>query len=183
MVIGGGPIGSFPIGGLPEDFKVRFDVSEPVSGNSIIQVASLVGEGLIKHWHDNPDGLRLIDRRMFEELVAELFSGFGYEVELTRRTRDGGKDIVAVRSREVAVKFLIECKRPDPGNAVGVKAVRELHSVKVTEKATKAILATTTHFSRDAKLLFEQHRWELEPRDYGAIMEWMSSYLSLKGQL
>lgn len=179
MAISAGPIGSAPISG---HFEALFDVAEPAGERSIIQVASLVNEGLVNHLYNNPEGLRDIDRRLFEELVAELFSGFGYDVELTRRTRDGGKDIVAVKNREVAVKFLIECKRPEPGNPVRVSAVRELHSVKVSEGATKAILATTTHFTRDAKLFFEKHRWELEPKDFDAIRQWMSTYLHGKRQ-
>ena len=127
-----------------------------------------------------PDDLRVIDRRCFEELVAELFVGFGYEVELTRRTRDGGKDIVAIRRREVNSKYLIECKRPDPGNPIGISTVRELYGVKVDDGATKAILATTTYFTTDAKLFFDKHRWELEPRDFDDIHDWIDEYLRLR---
>lgn len=183
MAFGAYSFGSAPFGGKSEDFEAAFEVTQAIEGQSIIEVSALVGEALIQHWHRDPDALRYIDRRKFEELVAELFAGFGYEVELTQKTRDGGKDIVALKRREVDVKFIIECKRPNPGKPVGVSAVRELHSVKVTEGATKAILATTTYFSPDAKLLFERHRWELEPRDFNAIREWLVDYLRLKGRL
>ncbi len=120
-----------------------------------------------------------MDRRKFEELVAELFVGFGYEVELTKRTRDGGKDIVAIKRREVEVRFLIECKRPDISNKVSVGAVRELHGAKSDDPASKAILATTGYFTRDAVLYFERHRWELEPKDFNSIQDWIAQYLSL----
>jgi hypothetical protein len=36
-----------------------------------------------------------------------LFIGFGCEVELTRRTRDGGKDIIAIRRKEIDIRLLI----------------------------------------------------------------------------
>lgn len=183
MSFGSHSFGAASFGGAPEDFEAAFEVAQIIGGQTIIEVSSLVGETLIQYWHRQPEALRLIDRRKFEELVAELFAGFGYDVELTQQTRDGGKDIVALKRREVDVKFIIECKRPNPGKAVGVSAVRELHSVKMTEGATKAILATTTYFSPDAKLLFEKHRWELEPRDFGAIREWIADYLRLKGRL
>lgn len=164
------------------DFEATFDLDRPVAGSTIIVASSFVNQALLEYWQRNPNDLRLIDRRRFEELVAELFSGFGYEVELTRQTRDGGKDIIAVKRSEVAVKFLIECKRPDPGHLVGVGPVRELHSVKVTEGATKAILATTTSFTRDALQLFHRHRWELEPRDFHAIQQWIHEYLQLRAR-
>ena len=78
-----------------------------------------------------------MNRRGFEELVAELFGGFGYEVELTKQTRDGGRDIVAIKRGEVQVKYLIECKRPDPGGHVGVGPARELLGVLTDEKAQR----------------------------------------------
>jgi len=117
---------------------------------------------------------------LFEEIVAEIFSGFGYEVELTQRTRDGGKDIIAIRQTEVNLRFLIECKRPDPGNHVGVSVVRELYGVKIDDGATKAILATTTHLSNDAKLFIKKHQWELEAKEYNGILDWIKSYLTAK---
>jgi restriction system protein len=121
-----------------------------------------------------------MNRRRFEHLVAELFNGFGYEVELTKQTRDGGKDIIAVKRAELDLRFLIECKRPDPGDPIGVSTVRELYGVKVDDGATKAILATTTHFTPDAVVFSERNKWELELKDYDAIKEWITKYLGEK---
>ena len=122
-----------------------------------------------------------VDWRRFEELVAELFRGFGYTVELTKQTRDGGKDIIAIKRAEVQVKYLIECKRPDPGGLVGVCPVRELLGVWQDEKATKAILATTAYFSKPAKVLFDKHPWILEPKEYDDIKKWIDLYMNIKG--
>jgi len=55
--------------------------------------------------------------------------------------------------------------------------VRELYGVKCDERATKAILATTAFFSKDALLFFENHKWELEPKDYTGLMTWIRAYL------
>jgi hypothetical protein len=147
--------------------------------SSIVRVTGFVGPEIVKFFHKYPDALKTIDRRKFEEFVAELFLGFGFEVELTARTRDGGKDIIAISRREVHVKHLIECKRPDPGNPVRVEQVRALLGVKVSDRATKAILATTTHFSADALRMFKEHEWELEPRDFGGLQDWIRCYLGL----
>jgi HJR/Mrr/RecB family endonuclease len=179
-VLGFGPIGSAPIGALPDEFSASFELERKENGQTIVAIASFVDRALLERLREFPDDLRVIDRRRFEELVAELFSGFGYEVELTQRTRDGGKDIIAIKRREVDLKFIIECKRPDPGNPVGIAPVRELYGVKVDDGASKAILATTSYFTPDAKLFSEKHRWELELRDFEAIKGWIAEYTNSK---
>lgn len=158
--------------------ETKFDLEKPKKENSIVFVSDLVGRKLIEYYHQKPNELKSIDRRKFEELVAELFHGFGFEVELTQQTRDGGKDIIAVRQKLINEKYLIECKRPDPGGYVGVNPVRELLGVKTIESATKAILVTTAHFSKDAELLFEKKQWELEGKDYDGLREWIEQYRS-----
>lgn len=120
-----------------------------------------------------PDKLQELTARQFEAFVAEIWKRFGYEVELTSRTRDGGRDIVAVKSCETNLRFLIECKRYDRNRKVGVGIVRALYGVKMDEKATKAILATTSSFTRGALNFFVGHIWELEPRDYDGIVDWV----------
>ena len=144
---------------------------------SIATVVGSISKELILRIAQDPDLLRTLNRRLFEQLIAELFAGFGYQVELTAQTRDGGRDVIAVSRQHVAVKYLIECKRPDPGNPISVKPVRELLGVKTDEGATKAILATTTSFTKDALGFFARHQWELEPRDFDGVREWLKDYL------
>lgn len=95
------------------------------------------------------------DWRVFEEIVAEIFRKFGYEIELTKKTRDGGKDIIALRKSEdkVIERLLIECKHWQ--SKIYVKPIRNLIGVAVTqdELPTDVILATTSTFTEDAKEL------------------------------
>ena len=153
----------------------EFDVTTLQAGGTILTVSADVGARLVERYRDNPEALITMDRRKFEELVAEIFDRFGFTVELTARTRDGGRDVIAIRHDPVAVKYLIECTRPDPGGYVGVAPVRELLGVTTDERATKAVLATTARFSSDAKLLFERNEWILEGRDYGGVVNWLES--------
>lgn len=189
MAFGSGPFGDAPFSDIPGDelhdpeLQAEFNLDAVGNEKPIIEVVSFVEQALIEQLHKNPDALKVINRRRFEEIVAELWDGFGYEVELTKQTRDGGVDVIAIKRREVDVKFMIQCKRPDPGNPVQLWAVRELHSVKISEGATKGIIATTTHFTRDAKLFVAKHPWELEARDFEAIKKWIAQYLRLKGKL
>ena len=159
---------------------VQFALNKLVDTAPIIEVVDDVGKRLAKHFAEHPEAMRTMDRRLFEKLIAEVFRGFGYDVELTQQTRDGGRDIIAIRQHEVNTKYLIECKRPDPGGYVGVRPVRELYGVKCDERATKAILATTAYFSPDALLFFENHEWELESRDYAGLLDWLEAYKKME---
>lgn len=42
--------------------------------------------------------MREISPREFEEVVSEIFRSKGFEVDLTKRTANGGKDIIAVHT-------------------------------------------------------------------------------------
>jgi hypothetical protein len=142
-MLGLGALGELALGEGPR-LSAKFEPEREFNGQSLIQVIPFVDRELIRRFGQFPDELRLIDRRRFEEVIAEIWAGFGYAVELTQRTRDGGRDIVPIKRLEANLKFLIECKRPDPGNPVRIAAVRELLGVKHDEGASKAILVTTT---------------------------------------
>ena len=146
----------------------------------IVTVFAQVWDDLIKRLAKNPDEMKNLSSRNFEELIAEIWKKFGYNVELTKKTRDGGRDIVAIGGKVTAEKFLIECKKPVCASTVGVRPVRELYGVKMSEGATKAILATTAHFSKDAGLLFDKHKWELEGRDLEGITQWIDTAIRSK---
>lgn len=143
--------------------------------HGIVTVSGQVWAQLLDRLRSRPEELKTLNWRAFEELIAELWQMFGYEVELTQKTRDGGRDIIAIGSRLVYEKFLIECKRPGLGTKIGVRPVRELYGVKISEGATKGILATTAYFSKDAKLMFEKHKWELEGRDFDGLLDWINN--------
>lgn len=133
----------------------------------------LATQRLIDDARIEPAALLELSARQFEELIAEVWSRFGYVVELTARTKDGGRDVIAVRRAEAEVRYLIECKRYSPQHKVGVQFVRALYGVRTDERATKAFLATTSTFSRDALIFFERHRWELEARDFEGVRRWI----------
>jgi HJR/Mrr/RecB family endonuclease len=123
-----------------------------------------------------------IDARAFEEVVAELFHGFGYHVELTKRTRDGGRDVVAIRHSTIKDdKYLIECKHWE--GKVGVSVVRELMGVGVDEPNSGLILASTSGFTRDARVFAgrERVRWILALKDRDDIDAWVQEYARRRG--
>lgn len=88
--------------------------------------------------------------REFECLVERLYHYMGYQTQLTPRTRDGGRDIVATRTTEgMQEHLLIECKRYS--SAIDVKTVRALLGVISDEKVNKGVVATSSRFTRGAE--------------------------------
>jgi len=125
-----------------------------------------------------PQRLFDLSPRQFEELVADIWKRFGYVTELTRRTRDGGRDVIAIKEAEANLRILIECKRWSNANRVDVGIVRSLYGVKIHERSSKAILATTSRFTKAATDFFSEHLWELEPRDFDGVVEWLKLALA-----
>jgi hypothetical protein len=122
--------------------------------------------------------------RVFEEMVAEMFRKFGYEIELTKKTRDGGKDIIALRKNggEVTERLLIECKHWQA--KIDVNPIRNLIGVAVTqsELPTGVILATTSTFTEDAKELKMNSNIsiELDLKDCNDILNWIGDYNAIQ---
>jgi len=81
---------------------------------------------LIKLIQEDSSYLYWISPGEFEEIIAEIFRAQDYEVRLTKRTRDGGKDVIAIHRNELGLEtcYFIECKRHAPHRKVDVGIVR-----------------------------------------------------------
>lgn len=124
------------------------------------------------------------DWRLFEEIVAEIFTRFGFEVSLTKKTNDGGKDIIALRKESggVVERLLIECKHWK--DKIDVKPVRNLVGVAVTqdELPTGVILATTSEFNEGAKRIQVNPNIliKLDLKDYNDVLQWIGDYNAIQ---
>jgi restriction system protein len=143
----------------------------------IITFSSTLAEQLKR----TPEKMYQIQSREFEELIAELLHDQGFEVELTKATRDGGRDILA-RMHTKAFKFLclIEAKKHSKDRPVGVQLVRNLYGTFCDEQANSAMLVTTSYFTQEAKRFSERHEYHLSLRDYTDVVGWLSDYKSMK---
>lgn len=137
---------------------------------------------LILELKSSPELVREITPRKFEEVIAEIFRSKGFEVELTKRTRDGGKDIIAISTDKLGIKnkYFIECKRYAEKNTVGVDVVRALQGVKNTKDGpNKTIIATTSFFTEGAREFVENEaasQWDMSLADYNDILRWLNEY-------
>ena len=115
--------------------------------------------------------------RKFEEIVAELLTGLGYEVQLTPFSGDGGFDMYAAKNDAIGrFLFLVECKRYVPPGKVGIQVIRSLHGVVQQKNANAGIVATTSFFTKGAKEFQSKLKHQLHLNDYFALQSW------LKGQ-
>jgi restriction endonuclease Mrr len=114
--------------------------------------------------------------RQFEELVAELLSKEGFEVNLTKVTRDGGKDIFIAHNNRIGdFLYYIECKRYGIGNPIGVNLVRELYGTVSHDRATAGMLVTTSYFSPDALDFVRKIKHQISLKDYIMLQDWINS--------
>jgi hypothetical protein len=140
-----------------------------------------INEELVKFLAAHPEYLRTLDPRRFEELVAELFRDFGYDVVLTPKSKDGGLDIRVMRKESVGtLLYLIECKRYAQEKPVGVDIVRGLYGVATSERASGGLIVTTSHFTRGAKEFADKNRYQLSLRDYKDLLNWLKEYPTLR---
>ncbi|AVD54552.1 hypothetical protein BEH_24640 (plasmid) [Priestia filamentosa] len=136
-----------------------------------------INKELIRYIARNPEIMREINPRKFEELVAELFNNKGYQVELTPRTRDGGKDIYAIRKDSIGTTlYVVEAKRYSENNKVGVEIVRGLYGVKSAERANVGVIVTTSSFTQDAIEFASPLKYELSLNDYTDLKKWLIEY-------
>lgn len=133
---------------------------------------------LILQIYLNNEKLFQLHPREFEKIIAELLYFKGFEVELTKQTRDNGYDILALKYMDdlSPVKYLVECKKFRPDRKVGVEIVRSFKEVISTEQANKGIIVTTSYFSTDAIKKQKETPLLLDYKNKDDIMEWVNNY-------
>jgi restriction system protein len=166
-------IESFSVPGIlgpdGQPYSERIEVPE-----SVITTASRINYELLARLKDNPEILRELSPRQFEELIADLLDRQGYKVDLTPSTRDGGLDMYAAKSDQIGrFLFLVECKRYTPPKKVGVEVVRALYGTVQQKNATAGIIATTSFFTNDAIAFQRDVKYQMSLRDYFAIKKWL----------
>ena len=115
-----------------------------------------------------------------EEIVAELFAGLGYTVDLHRQAKDGGVDIVVIRKNDIFKpdELLVQIKHWR--QPVGIDVVKLLHGEVVRRSSTRGIVATTSRFTRDAKEFLDTYRWQIEGKDRDDLLDWTKKYMARK---
>lgn len=148
--------------------------SVPENQRTIYKASRDTWDELIKSLAKNPDLMYSLAPRRFEEMVAELLLRQGMEVELTGKTRDGGRDILAKTNTTSGTHlYLVECKRYAKKNLVSVDIVRALYGVVESERATGGIIVTSSDFSTDSIKFRENIKYRMEFKNYNNLLKWL----------
>jgi restriction system protein len=102
------------------------------------------GNDFVKLLAENP--------RKFEELIAATYDKEGFEVVLTPRSGDGGRDVIATKSGLFQIRIVDQVKAYSPGTLVTHEHVRSMLGVLSLDPATsKGIITTTSTFQPNVR--------------------------------
>lgn len=150
---------------LPDEKKIITNESPTIT---IMPANDKVFAYLAEH----PEELYSCTPREFEEFMAQLYNKLGYKTELTKATRDGGKDII-LRKPDILgdMVFYVECKQYNEKNKVGIDIIQRFSGVIEMDKVNGGIIATTSFFSKDAKdLIIEKDlNYKIQMHDFNTI--------------
>ena len=127
----------------------------------------------------SPETIYEIDWRKWEEIIAAAYKQQGFDVTLTPRSNDKGRDVIATSRRLGSVRFFEQVKAYRPGHVVTAEEVRAMVGVLTLEpNVSKGLVTTTSTFAPGilqdpdiARLM--PYRLELKGRD--ALLEWLST--------
>lgn len=123
----------------------------------------------------NPEDLFRMNWRKFEGLAAEWFQRQGYTVELGPGRNDGGIDLRLWKedvSRSGPPTVIVQCKRyKDKLDRVTVKA---LYSDLLFEKATGAMIITTSDISRGSKHDIQAREYPITTANLETVTSWLA---------
>jgi len=118
-----------------------------------------------------------LDPRKWEEMVAAAYSELGYDVILTPRSGDGGRDVIATRDDIGRIRFFEQVKAYAPDRPVPADDVRALLGVLSAEgNVSKGIITTTSTFAPGIEKDVNLQRlmpYHLELRSGEQLLEWL----------
>jgi hypothetical protein len=156
-----------------------YEPPSSVVTQEIISDLQFVNRELLSFIRRHPQVMYELSPRKFEDLIAEILRGLGYEITLTKQSRDGGKDLYAVyHSRLGSHLYIVECKRYAPSRPVGVDVVRSLYGVVQQERATMGVVATTSSFTKDAEQFQSVVKFGLSLKGYNDLSKWIDEYFN-----
>ena len=130
----------------------------------------------------NPDYLEEIEWRELERVLAEVFEGIGFEVQLTPGSKDGGKDIV-LRCKVFGKDhvYYVEVKHWRSGQGVGGSAVSNFLNIIINEEINGGLFLSTYGYCNNAfESLTEVQRQRLRFGQQNKVVTLCKTYVKAK---
>lgn len=133
--------------------------------------------------------IETIDPFKFEELVAELLIDKGFDIYLTPRTGDGGKDIIAAYTfDQEPIIMMVECKRRPTTLTLGPIELRALVGQFYYEKIENskinyAMLVTSAGKFGNTSITMSENLKDVSIIDFDKLNNWLLNYGRVKNSL
>ena len=115
---------------------------------TVIQALGIPWRLIARMMKDDPNFLFTIDPWKMEELIAASYKQNGFDVTLTPRSGDLGRDVIAEKKGFVSVRVVDQVKAYSPGHLVDANDVRALlHVLSADRNATNGVVTTTSDFA------------------------------------
>ena len=127
----------------------------------------------------SPETIYEIEWRKWEEIIAAAYKQQGFDVTLTPRSKDKGRDVIATRKDLGSIRIFDQVKAYRPGHVVTAEEVRAMVGVLTLEpNVSKGLVTTTSNFApgvlQDPEIArLMPFRLELKARD--ALLEWLTT--------
>jgi len=160
----------------PPELAVGFVVEgERTDEGVAITAVTPVWRQLFESMSQSTSAFYDLDPRQMEELVAAAYKADGWDVTLTPRSGDRGRDVIARRDDVGSIRILDQVKRYKPGLLVTAEEVRSMVGVlSMDQRASKAYITTTSGFApRVAEEVAALTPTRLELRDGNALRSWL----------
>lgn len=95
----------------------------------------------------HPEEFMDIEWRDLERIIATIFSDFGYDVDLTPSSKDGGKDVIVWYRGET---YIIEIKHWCEKSKVGQSYIRDFLNVVIRENRKLGIYLSSSGYTANA---------------------------------
>jgi len=171
-----------PFSGDPELLLQAVIVpGERTAEGQLVEAVALPWFDIVELLVKDPRAMYELDWRKFEEIIAGAYTRAGYQVTLTSRSGDGGKDVIATRHDLGGgyVKFFDQVKRYTPPHVVTLEEVDAMIGVLNRDtNVSKGIVTTTSTFApelQQAKGIKELIPYRLELRDRFKLLPWLES--------
>jgi restriction system protein len=135
-------------------------------------------EGIVQALKRDPRLMYDLSWRQWEEIVAAAWERFGYRVELTPRSADHGRDVIATRIEGIAIRIFDQVKLRAAHRVITADEVRAaLCTVFMEQNVSKVFLTTTSRFAPgvyESPLIQQFVPYRLELRPQGPLLSWLS---------
>ena len=157
-------------------------LGDKTTAGQLVEAVAIPWFEIVRELERNPKFIHEFDWRKVEELIAGAYKREGWpQVELTPRSGDKGRDVIATKPGFGSIRIFDQVKAYGPGHNVPANDVRALLGVLEREQnVSKGIVTTTSTFApgvEEEMKRFMPHRLEL--RADSQLVEWLKGLMPL----